>query len=445
MNTARTPLITFLFTLFLLGATGTANAQFLKKLGKAAERAAKRTVENRVERETSKKTDAALDSILEPGSKKKGKAPQEPQPEALPRDNNPNGSAPVPGDQSAPPPTSNENNNNLKVYSKFDFVAGDKLLFFDDFENDFLGDFPSKWNTDGGGEVVQVTGSDQKWLQLKMASYYIPDVPDLPEEYTIEFDVLPLGLDKQTSSSAKLHVILDDSDAFGYGKNSVYAYLPFVQYIASGIRIWGQANGKRILDNTITADVREEMRNAPHISIAVNKERFRLWINETKYLDVPRIVTPNIINTLKFEAKGFKDGEEQLLLSNIKVKAGGVDLRRKLMSEGKVSTNGILFNSGSAKLQPASMGIIRQVSQVLLEDASLNLKIVGHTDSDGPEEANLALSQERAAAVKSALTSVYGIDASRLTTGGKGEREPVAPNDSPNGKAQNRRVEFIKQ
>ena len=91
------------------------------------------------------------------------------------------------------------------------------------------------------------------------------------------------------------------------------------------------------------------------------------------------------------------------------------------------------------------MGIIRQIYQVLQQDGNINLKIVGHTDSDGADDANMKLSKGRADAVKSALVSVYGVDGGRLITEGKGELEPVAENSSPEGKAQNRRVEFIKQ
>lgn len=74
----------------------------------------------------------------------------------------------------------------------------------------------------------------------------------------------------------------------------------------------------------------------------------------------------------------------------------------------------------------------------------MNLNIVGHTDSDGTDESNMKLSKDRAEAVKKALVSVYGISEDRLSSEGKGEAEPVADNGTSQGKAQNRRVEFIK-
>jgi outer membrane protein OmpA-like peptidoglycan-associated protein len=90
------------------------------------------------------------------------------------------------------------------------------------------------------------------------------------------------------------------------------------------------------------------------------------------------------------------------------------------------------------------MGIIRQISQVLQQEGGMNLNIVGHTDSDGEATTNMKLSEARAEAVKNALVNIYNIDSGRLTTDGKGESEPVGDNGTVDGKAQNRRVEFIK-
>jgi len=433
------PLVLFLF------ASPDAGAQLLKKLGKAAERAAERTVERRVEKETAEKTDAALDSILEPGSKgKQGKAPTNQDGMPIPQGQTPNDSG---GGENNPSATGASGPKTIQVYSKFDYVPGDKLLFFDDFSNDFIGDFPAKWNTNGGGELVTFDDSPEKWIELisGYGVYFIPDVPKLPEEYTIEFDVMAIGLDRKTSSTAKLRVDLSDDDKFKEGNNFVQALLPFCQYSAIGITMESRINGKREIYSTVNADLREEVLNKPHISIAVNKQRFRLWVNEEKHIDIPRIVPQGgVSNTLKFHLNNFKDGKERLFITNLKVAEGGLDLRRTLISEGKVSTNGILFDSGSANIQPQSMGIIRQISQVLLQEKDMNLNIIGHTDSDGDDTANMKLSEARSEAVKSALVNVYNIDSGRLTTAGKGESEPVGDNGTVDGKAQNRRVEFIK-
>lgn len=430
--------------LALLSFSVDVNAQLLKKLGKRAEKAAERTIERRVEKETEEKTDQTLDSILDPGKKGRQKLPEQ---------------NPIPTDKDEDVFEGNSENSstktqqtqtkNIQVYSKFDYVPGDKQLFFEDFASDFVGDFPSKWNTNGSGEVVTLGDSSEKWLEMKPGSniFYIPDVPELPEEYTIEFDTRVVGVDRQTSSAAKLNVILSDESGFKYGNNYVRASIPFVQYLPPSITMKNHmSNGGGDINSSIKADIRAAVLDRPHFSIAVNKERFRLWVNETKYVDIPRIMpTETKVTALKFRMGGFKDNDERLFIGNLKVAEGGVDLRRKLISEGKVSTNGILFDSGSANIKPESMGIIRQIYQVLQQDTSINLKIVGHTDADGGDEANLTLSKSRAEAVKNALVNVYSVDGARLSTEGKGELEPVADNTTSEGKAQNRRVEFIKQ
>ena len=425
---------------FIIIGTCTLEAQLLKKLGKRAEKAAERTVERRVERETSEKTDQVLDSILEPG--KNG------------RQQNPGNGDDSPQDETGRIPNRGQNsteghkvvtagNTSIQVYSKFDFVPGDKLLFFDDLSREFVGDFPSRWNTNGSGEVVATDNGQKKWLEIKpgYGIMYIPDVPDLPEDYTIEFDMLALGLDRQTGSTAVLKVGVSDTKSFKWGK---YANvdIPFCQYSPVGFFV---RNGGEI-NTSIQGDIREKVLGQPHISIAVNKRRFRLWVDEKKVVDIPRMIpegsTPVAV---KFELHQFKDGKERLFISNLKVAEGGVDLRRKLLAEGMISTNGILFDSGSANIQPQSMGIIRQISQVLQQESDMIINIIGHTDADGNDAANMQLSKNRAEAVKSALVSVYNVDAARLSTEGKGESEPIGDNGKPYGKAQNRRVEFVKQ
>ncbi len=428
---------------FLIFAMPDANGQILKKLKKRAEKSAERTVERRVEKETSKKTDEVLDSILEPG--KKGKQPTNkdgtPIPPNQPDTNEQEGNAPM---------TDEGETKSIKVYSKFDFVPGDKLLFYDDFSNDFIGDFPAKWNTNGSGEVVTVDELPQRWLEL-LPGYnlaYIPDVPALPEEYTIEFDILTYGLDKKTSSTAILQVQLSDDSQFRSGDNYAHINIPFCQYSAIGIRVKNYINrGSKdgAINSVVTADLREAVLNRPHISIAVNKQRVRMWVNEKKYVDVPRLIgASGSLKALKFHLNNFKDGKERLFISNVKVAEGGVDLRRKLLAEGRISTNAILFDSGSANIQPQSMGVIRQISQVLQQDSNISLNIIGHTDSDGDDASNLALSKKRAEAVKNALINIYNVSSDRLTSEGKGETEPVSDNGTSDGKSQNRRVEFIK-
>ncbi len=89
-------------------------------------------------------------------------------------------------------------------------------------------------------------------------------------------------------------------------------------------------------------------------------------------------------------------------------------------------------------------GRLNDIAKVLKENPAVRIKIVGHTDSDGNDAINLDLSKRRAASVKNEMEKNFGIEATRMETDGKGELQPIAPNTSAEGKAQNRRVEFIK-
>jgi len=119
-------------------------------------------------------------------------------------------------------------------------------------------------------------------------------------------------------------------------------------------------------------------------------------------------------------------------------------VRSKLLTEGKIISYGINFDSGKDVIKPESYGAIKAIADVLNENPDVRVQVVGHTDSDGNADSNLDLSKRRAAAVKDSLTKNFGIAATRIETDGKGQTEPLAPNNTTEGKAKNRRVEFVK-
>jgi len=126
------------------------------------------------------------------------------------------------------------------------------------------------------------------------------------------------------------------------------------------------------------------------------------------------------------------------------VAKGVEDTRHRLIEEGSFSTSAILFDVNTATLKPESFGVIKEIGSLLKEHSTVKIRIIGHTDSDGSNAANVALSQKRAAAVKDALVNELGIAPERMETDGKGESKPLADNKTKEGKAANRRVEFIK-
>jgi outer membrane protein OmpA-like peptidoglycan-associated protein len=121
------------------------------------------------------------------------------------------------------------------------------------------------------------------------------------------------------------------------------------------------------------------------------------------------------------------------------------DLKGKKTDRGVVVTLGdVLFDTGKATLKPGAYGTIERLAAVLKEDPSRKVMVEGHTDNVGSDEYNQALSERRAQSVQAALFE-RGVDASQISTVGKGESTPVASNDDPAGRQQNRRVELVFQ
>jgi len=428
MKTLKTILI---LLAILFSANG--NAQILKKLGKAAERAAKRALENKVEEKSEKETSKAFDSVFNNDGKILKKKKSKKKSKKNKQTTNPNEEV---NDQ--------EMSEDFKVYSKFDFIPGNSILLYDDFSLDNIGDFPAKWDTNGSGELVTI--NDEKWFRLANRSTYIPlTSSSLPENYTIEFDMLMTGLDNKTSSQAFLVFLFADNNSFQKAKTWSMVEISPCQFIESQGVVEKRVNGERQFRNKMGKDYRDVINGTSRISIAANKSRLRVWLNENKIVDVPRLLADGITN-FKMYTRGLRDDRnfDEIYIKDFKMAETGIDLRSQLLTDGKFSTTGILFNSGSDQIKPESYGVLKQIADALLQETSLNLNIIGHTDTDGDAENNLMLSQQRAASVKNFLVGQFQIDANRLQTEGMGENEPVSDNTTTEGKANNRRVEFVK-
>jgi OOP family OmpA-OmpF porin len=113
--------------------------------------------------------------------------------------------------------------------------------------------------------------------------------------------------------------------------------------------------------------------------------------------------------------------------------------------DGHVALYGILFDTDKTDIKPESAATITEIAKFLKQDANVKLYVVGHTDNVGIYDYNIGLSQRRAAAVVTELTTKHGIPAARLKPAGSGPLSPVAPNDTDDGRAKNRRVELVKQ
>jgi outer membrane protein OmpA-like peptidoglycan-associated protein len=136
--------------------------------------------------------------------------------------------------------------------------------------------------------------------------------------------------------------------------------------------------------------------------------------------------------------------EHPMFVGPIRIAAGGADLYDALEAEGRVTTRGILFATASDRIRPESTPTLDEIGTMLAEHPELRLSIEGHTDADGDDDFNRELSERRADSVRRYLVERYGVDGGRLEAVGHGEARPVADNDTPVGKQQNRRVELVR-
>jgi outer membrane protein OmpA-like peptidoglycan-associated protein len=309
-------------------------------------------------------------------------------------------------------------------WAKYDFVPGDKIIFEDDLIGEENGEFPSRWDLAAGvAEVAEVDGENVIFLRgghPAIVPYLKNSDQDyLPEVFTVEFDIY-----------------------FGYGYAEMLLYDRKNQENPSGnqddldvgynyLSVWES-------QSYYPTELKQE--RWAHIAVAYTNGKFKAYLDDTRLLNVPRLdVNPTGITFYSYHA----NDNTPIYIKNIRIAEGGVKYYDRVMEDGKIIANGIRFDVGKATLKPESMGIINEVVDLMKEHPDLRFSVEGHTDSDGDDALNMELSDKRAETVKSTMISM-GIAADRLESKGWGESMPITDNSSPEGKANNRRVEFVK-
>ena len=312
-------------------------------------------------------------------------------------------------------------------WAKYDFVPGDKVIFEDNLLDEENGEFPSRWDLvrgvaevaefDGANVIMMREGSPNIVPYLKDASVdYLPDV------FTIEFDVFMGG------TSGWLNMFLYDA------KN---------QRKPSGneTKLIIYPNKMEVFRANSEYPDKDIQRNRwVHVAVAFTNGKFKAYMDDTRLINIPRLdINPTGISMYCYHASDANP----IYIKNIRIAEGGVKYYDRILQDGKIVSNGIRFDVNKATLRPESMGVINEIYDLLNDHPELNFSIEGHTDSDGDEAFNLKLSEQRAASVKNKLIEL-GVSPDRLSTKGFGESVPVDNNFTAEGKANNRRVEFVK-
>ena len=335
----------------------------------------------------------------------------------------------------------------FQSYSKYDFIPGEKVIFYDDFSQDAVGDFPALWNTNGSAEVVTTNLFPGKWMRFVMNQcVWTDELLKLPENYTIEYDVIPQGgLEGEGMSGWHMKLMqAKNAKAWDGGTQPGNGGFEFrIEYFGRpSYHTWlyGQECSVSNLSGYVEGEqYKQKINKLYHIAIWVQKTRIRVYQDQNKIIDLPRAFPAGCVKPDRIR---FEYGAA--MISNIRMAVGAPDMRNKLITEGKLVTYGIYFDVNKDVVKPESYGTLKEIATVLQENPDVKVKIVGHTDSDGADASNLDLSKRRGASVKNELVKNFGIEASRLESDGMGESQPVAPNDTPANKALNRRVELIK-
>lgn len=331
----------------------------------------------------------------------------------------------------------------LKGFSKYDFVPGDKVLYFEDFSQDAIGDFPALWTTNGGGEVKNVNIAPGNWLHMNKedAVYCYTKPIAFPENFIMEFDIIPDG---DFANGYALTFYEDPENAeltddLYPGKKGVHISFEEGRWYTKGYNNSIDAGGWIEGESTTKPVVLEQVN---HVIIWVQNRRLRIYHQGAKAFDMPT----NIHAGTKFNRLRFSGWSTHSTpyVTNIKITTAAPDTRSKLITEGKLVSYGIYFDVNKDVVKAESFGTLSEIAKTLKENPSVKIKIIGYTDSDGDDAKNLDLSKRRSAAVKSALSTEFGVEGARIETDGKGESEPISPNTTAEGKAKNRRVEFIK-
>lgn len=403
-----------------------AQAQIFDRLKKRVER----KVENRAERKIDKTIDKGLDEV-EDGMKKK---PDDE--ESQPSENQE--ISQTSGQSEATNQTAGSGNSQspLEVWTKYDFVPGDQVMFWDDQKTEEMGEFPSRWDLkEGSAEVAKLGGEKVIIFQNRSGTTIEPLFKEetyLPDVFTFQFDLyLDKGVSK-TNSWTNLTIRLKGETKTG----SIY-----MNFRSREGNVRYGSNFKR---DGITLP---QLPGWYHCALSFNKRALKFYINEVKVLNIPNLeIQPKHLyvdgDFHNSKSDEISAEDKILAIKNVKIAKGGNKLYDRIMADGKYVTHGILFDVNQASIKPQSAGVIKKMVEALEDNPEWKFIIEGHTDSDGEETYNLELSQKRAEAVKQALTE-KGVSSDRLAATGRGEAVPLNGNATAEEKANNRRVEFI--
>lgn len=351
--------------------------------------------------------------------------------------------------------TDKEGNTDYSAFKNFDFVPGENALFFEDFSNG-INQWNKvtwdEWEEKHKGMVTTTNVAPGNWYYMPRKGMTAPkSLKALPNQFTLEFDFY---YDEEHSEhEGGISIMFVKEKGFNINNYDFYferntrlgleVHPAHDHLFLKGWREYGYTGGIDESERILIDDRQKylETNKVYRVSVSRNGSHVQLYINQDKVIDLPNAFPANESYTFMLGNNSWISG---LYVSNIRIATGSPQPAKEFNDKKTFITQNIHFDVNSEVIKPTSYQVLKEIA-ASMQQISGNIKIVGHTDSDGSAEHNLVLSQKRAASVKRALVNEFGIDANKLTTDGKGLTRPLNKNSNASEKAQNRRVEFIIQ
>lgn len=306
-----------------------------------------------------------------------------------------------------------------------DFVPGEKVVFYDDLSDMAKGAAPPHWKVRGG--VAKLASEGRLLLQGEGTLY--PNLKSLPKNFTVEMEILPQA---EVSSGGIGWMFMDKAEESVWSVGFQFEPEEFSVSLMTGY-------GHSDYEGHPHGSAKIAYGKPVKLGLWYQDSRLRAYVNGQRMFDVNQLeFKPPTISLME-----FKVGDTPVYILSTRIAEATPDISQVISSTGKYVSHAIQFDVNSDRLRPESMNVIKEVAAALQKQPALKLRIDGHTDSTGDAAKNLDLSKRRAESVKNALVKL-GIGADRLTTSGLGQTKPISTNDTPQGRAENRRVEFVK-
>lgn len=399
------------------------NAQFLNRLIDSA----KKSAEDAIEQQVNKKVEEGIDKAFNPEVPEKEQQEQQQQEEAEPQQQA------VQRQPQAQAPTPASTKTLESAYAKSDFVPGDEIMFEDDLVGEQMGEFPSKWDLlEGNAEIASVNGKTVINL-TDISTEIMPLMKNqknyLTEAFTLEFDFLGGSDEKSIYCDYIIHLKnIEGEDVATINLNGTASGWAYTSWIT--------ASGEQ-RETRSAAPAKEEEWN--HVALSFNKRALKVYLNGSRIVNIPNCARPQYFTLQRSIWEDHRN-----LMTNVRLCKGAVPLYNRLITDGKIITYAITFDIGKANIKPESMTEINRIAQLMKDNGDLKFEVQGHTDNTGTVAGNQKLSEQRAQAIVNKLVEM-GIAANRLSAKGMGQSAPLADNSTDEGRAKNRRVEFVKK